>query len=46
MEIIIGNSAEVIQKAQAIRHQVFTVEQKIPKALDLYPLSLKILDFR
>ncbi|WP_319556058.1 GNAT family N-acetyltransferase [uncultured Vibrio sp.] len=35
MEIIIGNSAEVIQKAQAIRHQVFTVEQKIPKALDL-----------
>lgn len=35
MEIFIGNSAEVIQKAQAIRYQVFTVEQKIPKGLDL-----------
>ncbi|WMN86163.1 GNAT family N-acetyltransferase [Vibrio parahaemolyticus] len=35
MEIIIGNSSEIIQKAQAIRYQVFTVEQKIPKALDL-----------
>ncbi|MFN1550736.1 GNAT family N-acetyltransferase [Vibrio natriegens] len=35
MEIITGNSSEIIQKAQAIRYQVFTVEQQIPRELDL-----------
>ncbi|CAM3005375.1 GNAT family N-acetyltransferase [Vibrio mytili] len=35
MKTVIGNSPELIQKAQAIRHQVFTVEQNIPKELDL-----------
>lgn len=35
MKITIGNSAEIIEKAQAIRYQVFSVEQKIPRELDL-----------
>lgn len=35
MEIITGISPEIIAKAQAIRYQVFTVEQGIPKELDL-----------
>ncbi|WP_243974072.1 GNAT family N-acetyltransferase [Vibrio natriegens] len=35
MEIITGNSSEIIQKARAIRYQVFTVEQQIPRELDL-----------
>ncbi|WP_413113509.1 GNAT family N-acetyltransferase [Thaumasiovibrio sp. DFM-14] len=34
MEVIIGKSAEFIEKAQAIRYQVFTVEQNIPNELD------------
>ncbi|PCF93881.1 GNAT family N-acetyltransferase [Vreelandella nigrificans] len=35
MEIIIGKGLELIKQAQAIRHQVFTLEQKIPQELDL-----------
>lgn len=35
MEIIIGNSPEIIQKVQDIRYQVFTIEQQIPRELDL-----------
>ncbi len=35
MEITIGHSSELIEKAQALRYQVFTVEQKIPRELDL-----------
>ncbi|MGC9461783.1 GNAT family N-acetyltransferase [Vibrio genomosp. F10] len=35
MEITIGKSAEIIEQAQAIRFQVFTVEQNIPNELDL-----------
>ncbi|GIC77528.1 GNAT family N-acetyltransferase [Moritella sp. F3] len=35
MEVTIGKSAELIEKAQAIRYQVFTVEQNIPSELDL-----------
>ncbi|MEH6443752.1 MAG: GNAT family N-acetyltransferase [Oceanospirillaceae bacterium] len=35
MEITIGNSTEIIEKAQAIRFQVFTVEQNIAQELDL-----------
>lgn len=35
MEITIGNSKELIKQAQAIRRQVFTLEQKIPQELDL-----------
>ncbi|MGR5092721.1 GNAT family N-acetyltransferase [Vibrio maritimus] len=34
METTIGKSAELIEKAQAIRYQVFTVEQSIPNELD------------
>lgn len=30
MELVIGNNPELITKAQAIRHQVFVVEQGIP----------------
>lgn len=35
MEVTIGKTAELIKKAQAIRYQVFTIEQKIPRELDL-----------
>lgn len=35
MEITIGNSPELIEKVQAIRYQVFTVEQHIPRELDV-----------
>lgn len=35
MEVIIGKTAELIEKAQAIRYQVFTIEQRIPRELDL-----------
>lgn len=35
MDIIIGNSAELIKQAQAIRYHVFTQEQNIPRTLDL-----------
>ncbi|MFT5705920.1 MAG: putative GNAT family N-acyltransferase [Oceanospirillaceae bacterium] len=35
MEITIGNNPDIISKAQTIRFQVFTVEQKIPPELDL-----------
>ncbi|MDR9826756.1 GNAT family N-acetyltransferase [Vibrio sp. FNV 38] len=35
MQVMIGNSAELIEKAQAIRFQVFTVEQSISRELDL-----------
>lgn len=34
MEITLGKSPELIKKAQAIRYQVFTVEQSIPNELD------------
>lgn len=34
MEVTIGRSSELIEKAQAIRYQVFTVEQNIPNELD------------
>ncbi|NOH99327.1 GNAT family N-acetyltransferase [Vibrio sp. 99-70-13A1] len=34
MEVIIGKSDQIIEKAQAIRYQVFTVEQKIPNKVD------------
>ncbi|MCR9549834.1 GNAT family N-acetyltransferase [Vibrio sp. RM-44-3] len=34
MEVTIGKSAEFIERAQAIRYQVFTVEQNIPNELD------------
>ncbi|WP_234495884.1 GNAT family N-acetyltransferase [Vibrio maritimus] len=34
MEITTGKSIELIEKAQAIRYQVFTVEQNIPNELD------------
>lgn len=35
MEVTIGQHPELIRKAQAIRYQVFTVEQEIPSELDL-----------
>lgn len=35
MDIAIGNSPEIIESAQSIRYQVFTVEQQIPRELDL-----------
>jgi predicted GNAT family N-acyltransferase len=35
MDIIIGNSTELITQAQTIRYQVFTLEQNIPRTLDL-----------
>ena len=35
MELVIGNSAELISKSQAIRNQVFVIEQGIPLELDL-----------
>ena len=35
MELVIGNSAELISKSQAIRNQVFVIEQGIPIELDL-----------
>lgn len=34
MEVIIGKSSDLIEKAHAIRYQVFTVEQNIPNDLD------------
>ncbi|MEZ9059929.1 GNAT family N-acetyltransferase [Vibrio pelagius] len=34
MEVIIGTSPEIIERAQAIRFQVFSVEQSIPNELD------------
>jgi len=34
MKIAIGKDIELIEQAQAIRHQVFTLEQKIPQELD------------
>ncbi|WP_112480260.1 GNAT family N-acetyltransferase [Vibrio variabilis] len=34
MEVTIGKSAVLIEKAQAIRYQVFTMEQSIPNELD------------
>ncbi|WP_353496308.1 GNAT family N-acetyltransferase [Vibrio sp. CB1-14] len=34
MEVTIGKSADLIEKAQAIRYQVFTMEQSIPNELD------------
>ncbi len=34
MEITIGNSSDIISKAQSIRYQVFTLEQNIPQHLD------------
>lgn len=35
MEVTIGNDAELIKRAKSIRYQVFTLEQQIPKELDL-----------
>ncbi|GAM59818.1 GNAT family acetyltransferase yjcF [Vibrio ishigakensis] len=35
MEVTIGASPELIEQAQAIRFQVFSVEQSIPSELDL-----------
>lgn len=35
MEVTIGKTVELIEKAQAIRYQVFTIEQRIPRELDL-----------
>ncbi|MGF1911401.1 GNAT family N-acetyltransferase [Vibrio kasasachensis] len=35
METTIGNSSELIEKAQAIRYQVFMIEQKIPEELEI-----------
>ncbi|MDQ9091471.1 GNAT family N-acetyltransferase [Pseudoalteromonas haloplanktis] len=35
MEVMLGNSPELIAQAHAIRHQVFVVEQNIPQQLDL-----------
>ncbi|MBA5763034.1 GNAT family N-acetyltransferase [Vibrio sp. 404] len=35
MEITIGNSPELIKKAQAIRYQVFMIEQQIPPELEI-----------
>ena len=35
MKLTIGKTAELIEKAQAIRYQVFTIEQRIPRELDL-----------
>ncbi|MGF1776179.1 GNAT family N-acetyltransferase [Vibrio nomapromontoriensis] len=34
MEVTIGQGSDLIEKAQAIRYQVFTVEQQIPNELD------------
>ncbi|MEQ6343183.1 MULTISPECIES: GNAT family N-acetyltransferase [Vibrio] len=34
MEVIIGTSPEIIERAQAIRFQVFSIEQSIPNELD------------
>ena len=34
MELVVGNSAELISKSQAIRNQVFVIEQGIPRELD------------
>ncbi|MGC9402793.1 GNAT family N-acetyltransferase [Vibrio genomosp. F10 str. 9ZC157] len=34
MEVTLGKSVEFIERAQAIRYQVFTVEQSIPNELD------------
>lgn len=35
MKVTIGHSPELIKQAQAIRYQVFTLEQAIPAGLDL-----------
>lgn len=35
MDVTIGNDSELIKLAQAIRYQVFTLEQQIPTELDL-----------
>ena len=35
MELVIGKSAKLISKSQAIRNQVFVIEQGIPLELDL-----------
>jgi len=35
LQLLVGNSADIIAKAQAIRKQVFVLEQHIPLALDL-----------
>ncbi|ASP40707.1 GNAT family N-acetyltransferase [Bacterioplanes sanyensis] len=35
MEVTIGSDSELIRQAQDIRYQVFTLEQDIPKELDL-----------
>ncbi|PMJ36488.1 GNAT family N-acetyltransferase [Vibrio cyclitrophicus] len=35
MEVTVGNSPDLIRKAQFIRNQVFVVEQAIPEVLDL-----------
>ena len=35
MELVIGNSADLISKSRAIRNQVFAIEQGIPMELDL-----------
>lgn len=40
MEVTIGNDLVTIQHAQSIRHQVFTLEQNIPRKLDLDGLDL------
>ncbi|MFM2482763.1 GNAT family N-acetyltransferase [Celerinatantimonas sp. YJH-8] len=34
MDITIGSNAALIAKAQSIRHQIFTIEQGIPRELD------------
>ena len=41
MELVIGNSAKLISKSQAIRNQVFVIEQGIPLELDLDGLDEK-----
>ncbi|MBB1397756.1 MULTISPECIES: GNAT family N-acetyltransferase [Pseudoalteromonas] len=35
MDVTLGTSPELIAQAHAIRHQVFVIEQSIPKQLDL-----------
>ncbi|HEA18505.1 hypothetical protein LCGC14_2224510 [marine sediment metagenome] len=35
MDVTLGTSPELIAQAHAIRHQVFVIEQNIPKQLDL-----------
>ena len=45
MELVIGNSAELISKSQAIRNQVFVIEQGIPMGSELSNSAKRVQEY-